>query len=83
MRVTMKTIYYGYFNYEDDEQWGEMDAFFKASSKLSLITWWDNNDANYRSEYMSPLFKHVGVEIKTLPREKRKEAIKLLKKEIS
>lgn len=50
-----------YHAYLYNEKIGEVDAF--ASEKGELITWWSNNDADWREEYMQPLMTAVGVEV--------------------
>lgn len=37
----------------------ETQFFFDEKGKL--LQWWNTNDANYRSEYMGPLFKSLGI----------------------
>jgi len=76
----MRTIYVEYFC---DEDLGDADAFYEVQAdvgSLTLITAWSNNDASYRDEYMSSLFKYLGVEVKPLPKKYKKEAKKLLGK---
>lgn len=43
-----------------DDDLGEMDVFF---DKNGLIHWWHCNDASYRSEYMNPLMRALGVQM--------------------
>lgn len=62
-----------------DDDLGEADAFYEiVDGHLTMITAWSNNDASYRSEYMSPLFLHLGVDIQRLPKEYQRKAKDLL-----
>lgn len=40
----------------------EMDFFFDEDGKL--LSYWQLNDAQYRHEYMGPLFKSLGITVK-------------------
>lgn len=46
---------------------GEGQLF--VDDELNVVTEWSRNDANYRSEYMSPLIKYFGGKISTDPTE--------------
>ena len=73
----MRTIYHEFFC---DDEIGEADAFYEViDGKLKMITSWSANDANFRYEYMGSLFKHLGVEIKDLPKKHKKEATAMMK----
>ena len=48
-------IYYAYSDNYDSE------GFY--DDEKDLITFWSLNDANFRIEYMNPLFQRLGVEI--------------------
>ncbi len=62
----MKTIYVKCFA---DDDVGDVDAFFDViDNKLTLITAWSNNDAEYRDEYMKSLFLHLKVRVVELPK---------------
>ena len=74
--MATRTIYLECFC---DDDLGEADAFYEVvDDKLTMITAWSMNDAQYRSEYMDPLFSHLGIEIKPVPRKYRKQAKALL-----
>lgn len=73
----MKVLYYSFFCGEGEL--GECYGFFELKGKtLELVAAWDANDASYRHEYMSGLFKHVGIEMTKLPDRLRKKAVKLV-----
>ncbi len=73
----MRQIYHEYF----EDEFGEADAFYEiVDGKLKLITCWSLNDAHYRDEYMSSLFKYLGVDIVDLPKKHRKKAEEMLRK---
>lgn len=75
----MTTCYYQFFC---DADLGECYGFFtEDKKKLACIHWFDANDAVYRHEYMSGLFKHFGVQINKLPARLEKAALVLLKEE--
>lgn len=40
---------------------GEQDFFFDEKGKL--LHWWDRNDADYRKEYMNPLFDALHISV--------------------
>lgn len=64
-----------YHHYIMTDKSGECDAFFLLEGKkLRLIWWFNNNDADYREEYMDGLFKKLGVEMLPLPKKYRKQA---------
>lgn len=71
----MRTVY----TYYSEEEYGEVQAFF--DEKFKIITAWSCDDANYRSEYMDPLFEAVGVKMVHLPANKFEMADKAIKKE--
>jgi len=74
--ATMRTIYYKYFC---DDDLGECQGFFDViKNKVTLITCWSMNDANYRHEYMQSVFTYLGVEVKKLPDIYDAAAVKLL-----
>lgn len=74
--MATRNIYHVYFC---DDELGDIDAFFEFDMKLKLITSWSLNDANYRNEYMSPLFLHLGVAVRRLPMKYEKTAKDLLR----
>ncbi len=51
-----KKIYHIYL-----EDYGEMDFFF--DQKYKYLHHWNRNDADFRDEYMNPLFEKIGFEI--------------------
>lgn len=51
-----KTIYH-----VSTDVYGEQDFFFDEDG--NLLHWWDKNDANFRGEYMNPLFEKLGIKI--------------------
>lgn len=74
----MKTIYVEYFC---DDEIGECDMFFSIDKgKLSIISGWNCNDAQYRDEYMDDLFEKCGIKILPLPDEFSKKALRLARK---
>lgn len=74
----MKTCYYLFVC---DNDLGECFGFFtEDKKKLTCIHWFGCNDAIYRHEYMSGLFKHLGVKMASLPEKMHTTALKLLKK---
>ena len=50
-----------YYVYYCNDYGVELDVFF--DEKKEILTWWSLNDAHYRHEYMSPLFKLMGYEV--------------------
>ena len=54
--MKMKTIYH-----VEVCLFGEQDFFFDAKGKL--LDQWDKNDAQWRGEYMQPLFKQLGYQV--------------------
>ena len=44
------------------ERIGEAD-FFVTEDGMSIVTWWSNNDANWRPEYMRDLLKFFDGEV--------------------
>ncbi|GJQ43761.1 MAG: hypothetical protein JETCAE03_32590 [Ignavibacteriaceae bacterium] len=61
-----------------DDDGREYDLWFDENNKF--IGGYDNNDAVWRDEYMSPIFKIVGIEIKSV--EYNKKIAKKARKEM-
>lgn len=53
------TVYHVFV--EDDDILGEFEAFFDANR--NYLHGWSANDANYRHEYMDPLFSKLGINV--------------------
>ena len=51
-------------------EWFDFNFFFDEDFKL--IHQWSCNDAQYRHEYMSPLFEKLGYEMKFIDPENKK-----------
>jgi hypothetical protein len=60
--------------------WGEQDWFFDADGKL--LAQWDRNDADYRHEYMGPLFRKLGYEVKVVTNERDPRFYPAIKEEL-
>lgn len=73
--TTPRTIYFAYLC---GDQLGEVQAFFELEGeKLTLVTGWSSNDANWRGEYMGGLLAHLGARVEKLPDRHRAEALRL------
>src|SRR5271156_5850304 len=64
-----------YHTFICDDNCGEAEGFFELTKgKLTLITSWSANDANWRGEYMTGLINYFGGKIEQLPEKHEKEA---------
>ena len=76
----MRKIFVKYFG---DNEVGDADVFYEeVQGKLILIAAWSNDDASYRSyrqEYMGPLMRYLGIDVRPLPKSNEKQARALLK----
>jgi hypothetical protein len=76
----LRVIFYKYFDSSDDDDLGEAQAFFEVvDGNLTLISCWSLNDADYREEYMSKVFRYLGVDVKRLPEKWYSQAVEAVK----
>jgi hypothetical protein len=71
----MKKIFHIY-----TERNGEMDWFF--DEEFNVITYWYQNDANWRGEYMRPLLRYLGGEIIEVTEKSMHPAARAFRKEL-
>jgi len=59
----------------------ECEFFFDA--KFTLLSFWYRNDADYRPEYMNPLFDNLGFTVENVESRKFLEIFKIVKEHLA